>query len=176
MPTLLTHPVVPVALGLALSQRWVSTRLLAAGAVAALLPDADVLAFKFGIAYASAFGHRGATHSVVFAVLLAGLAAALWRPLQARSAVVAAMFIFAAALSHPLLDMLTTGGEGVALWWPLSTERHFADWRPIAVSPFKVQQLWGERGWRVLRSEVLWVWAPSLGLMVCAGAFRGWRR
>ena len=176
MPTLLTHPVVPVALGVALGTRWVSPRLLAAGAVAALLPDADVVAFKFGIAYASAFGHRGATHSVIFAVLLAGLAAALWRPLQARSAAVSALFIFAATLSHPLLDMLTTGGEGVALWWPFSVERHFADWRPISVSPFKLQQLWGERGWRVLRSEALWVWAPALGLMVCAGALRRWRR
>jgi inner membrane protein len=45
MPTLLTHPVVPVALGVALGTRWVSPRLLAAGAVAALLPDADVVAF-----------------------------------------------------------------------------------------------------------------------------------
>jgi inner membrane protein len=176
MPTLLTHPVVPVAIGVVLGQRWVSPRLLAAGVVAALLPDADVLGFKFGIAYASAFGHRGATHSVAFALLLAGLAAALWRPLQARSAMLAALFVFAATLSHPLLDMLTTGGEGVALWWPYSAERHFADWRPIAVSPFKLQQLWGERGWRVLRSEAMCVWAPALGLMVCAGALRRWRR
>jgi inner membrane protein len=28
-----------------------------------MLPDADVLAFKFGVAYGNVFGHRGFTHS-----------------------------------------------------------------------------------------------------------------
>ena len=39
-----------------------------------LLPDADVAGFSFGIPYSSQFGHRGATHSIAFAVAV-GVAA-----------------------------------------------------------------------------------------------------
>jgi len=41
-----------------------------------LVADVDVLAFRFGIPYSDPFGHRGATHSLVFAVL-AGTVTAL---------------------------------------------------------------------------------------------------
>ena len=35
----------------------------------AMLPDADVIAFHFGIPYVHPLGHRGLTHSIVFAAL-----------------------------------------------------------------------------------------------------------
>lgn len=35
-----------------------------------MLPDADVLSFKFGVAYGNVFGHRGFTHSLVFAFVV----------------------------------------------------------------------------------------------------------
>jgi inner membrane protein len=35
-----------------------------------MLPDADVLAFKFGVAYGNMFGHRGFTHSLLFAFVV----------------------------------------------------------------------------------------------------------
>ena len=34
----------------------------------AILPDLDVLAFNFGISYSHPFGHRGITHSILFAL------------------------------------------------------------------------------------------------------------
>jgi inner membrane protein len=37
--------------------------------------------------------------------------------------------------SHPLLDTLTNGGLGIALFWPFDHTRYFAPWRPIPVSP-----------------------------------------
>jgi hypothetical protein len=37
--------------------------------------------------------------------------------------------------SHGLLDTLTDGGLGCALFWPFDTSRYFAPWRPIPVSP-----------------------------------------
>ncbi|MDI8954364.1 metal-dependent hydrolase, partial [Salmonella enterica subsp. enterica serovar Anatum] len=43
---------------------------LFAGVVLAMLPDADVLAFKFGVAYGNVFGHRGFTHSLLFAFVI----------------------------------------------------------------------------------------------------------
>jgi inner membrane protein len=35
-----------------------------------MLPDADVLAFKPGVAYGNIFGHRGFTHSLLFAFVV----------------------------------------------------------------------------------------------------------
>src|SRR5262245_62425304 len=37
--------------------------------------------------------------------------------------------------SHGLLDTLTDGGLGAALFWPFDLTRYFAPWRPIPVSP-----------------------------------------
>jgi inner membrane protein len=51
MPTIFTHAVLPLVFGLALGHKTVSPRLIAAGMVAAVLPDADVVGFAFGIPY-----------------------------------------------------------------------------------------------------------------------------
>jgi inner membrane protein len=37
--------------------------------------------------------------------------------------------------THPLLDTLTDGGLGCALFWPFDLTRYFAPWRPIQVAP-----------------------------------------
>ena len=44
----------------------------------AILPDLDILAFKFGISYSHPFGHRGFTHSILFAVIWSVLLAFLF--------------------------------------------------------------------------------------------------
>jgi inner membrane protein len=168
MPTIFTHAAVPLLLGAALGRRRISHRLLAAGAIAAMLPDADVLGFRLGIAYADAFGHRGAGHSLVLALLIALLAAALHRPLRS-SARSAFLFVGFAAVSHPLLDALTNGGLGVALAWPLSDHRFFFPWQPIEVSPIGMR-FFSLHGWWAIRSELVWVWLPSAML-----AFLMWR-
>ena len=77
MPSIITHAAVPLALWCAADRGRIPPRLLAAGVIAAMLPDADVLAFALHIPYADAFGHRGASHSLLFAGVLAALAAAL---------------------------------------------------------------------------------------------------
>ena len=102
--------------------------------VAACLPDIDVVAFSLGIPYPAPFGHRGASHSLVFAVLCGALVALETRP----SFLPAARFgliVGAVMASHGLLDTLTDGGLGVALLWPFSDARYFAPWRPIPVAP-----------------------------------------
>ena len=94
-----------------------------------MLPDADVIAFALGVPYSHPFGHRGATHSISFALLCGvGLFAIMRRPLPA-------LLGAAVVLTHPLLDSLTDGGLGVALFYPLSAARHFAPWTPIPVAP-----------------------------------------
>ncbi|MEI4946339.1 metal-dependent hydrolase [Aeromonas caviae] len=73
MPTIVTHAAVPICLGLGLGSRIISLRLLLAGVAIAMLPDADVLAFKLGVAYGHVFGHRGFTHSLLSHSLLDSL-------------------------------------------------------------------------------------------------------
>ena len=166
----MTHAAVPLALWCAADRGRIPPWLLAAGVVAAMLPDADVLAFVLHIPYADAFGHRGASHSLLFAGVLAMLAA-LWcvvcqprlAPTKAAptlaSTVQAMAFVFVCAASHPLLDAMTSGGLGVALAWPWSEHRFFAPWRPIRVSPF-APQFFSARGVATLLSELRWVWLP----------------
>ena len=48
----------------------VSTRMLLFRHPVRRLPDADVIGFRFGISYADAFGHRGFSHSLAFALLM----------------------------------------------------------------------------------------------------------
>lgn len=177
MPSIITHAAVPLALWCAADRGRIPPRLLAAGVIAAMLPDADVLAFALRIPYADAFEHRGASHSLLFACVLAALAAVLaffgsGRPRSAglcqprlASTVQAAVFVFICAASHPLLDALTSGGLGVALAWPWSEQRFFAPWRPIRVSPF-APQFFSARGIATLLSELRWVWLPLAGAVV----------
>jgi inner membrane protein len=165
MPTILSHAVVPLALGLGLGDRIISRRLLVAGSIASMLPDLDVLAFRFNVAYADSFGHRGASHSIAFAILLALLAAMCSRRLQSGSRI-AFLFVGVSAASHGLLDMLTNGGHGVALWWPVSANRYFAPWQVIEVSPLSLRRVFGGKGLEVLQSEFLWIWLPALLVFV----------
>jgi inner membrane protein len=160
MPTILSHPAVPLAIGLGLGTRVIPPRLLVAGVLASIVPDFDVVGFGFGIAYADAAGHRGLSHSIAFAALLGALALIGARTLRAPPWV-CFVFVFVAALSHGLLDMLTNGGLGVALWWPLSEERLFFPVQPIQVSPLGIR-VFSSAGLRVFESEALWVLLPGL--------------
>jgi inner membrane protein len=119
-----------------------------------LLPDADVIGFRFGIAYTAPWGHRGATHSLGFA-LLGGAAIGL----AARRAATGALASVVLA-SHGLLDALTDGGLGCALLWPWSDERFFAPWRPLAVAPLGLR-IFSPAGLEILARELV-IFGPLL--------------
>lgn len=172
MPSIISHAVVPLAIGLALGSKVISRPLLVIGIAAAMLPDADVLAFRFGVPYAHQLGHRGITHSLAFALLLAMLAWIFAKQL-ASSRKNAFSFVFFATASHALLDMLTNGGLGVALIWPISDERLFFPLRVIEVSPIGIRRFLSSRGIQVFLSELQWVWIPST---VAAVGIVAWRR
>lgn len=165
MPTILTHPAVPIALGVGLGAGRVSRPLLLTGVVLSILPDIDVLAFKYGIPYAAQFGHRGMTHSL-FAALIVSLIVAWLLRYRGEKFSVAFAFLFAAMASHGILDALTDGGLGIAFFWPFSTERYFFSSHLIAVSPIGLSNFFTNRGLSVLLSELKWVWLPSV--LLCA--------
>lgn len=118
--------------------RWSVPASMTIWSLLSFLPDADVVGFSFGVAYGDPWGHRGATHSLLFAIVaggLAGLAARLLR-LPARRTMVVATAVLA---SHGLLDTLTNGGLGSALLWPFDLTRYFAPWNPIPVAPIGLE-------------------------------------
>lgn len=171
MASLFTHPAVPLAIGVALGTRMISPRLLAVGIVGCLMPDADVIAYALGVPYQSAFAHRGFTHSIFFALACGAMAALFARKLHTRRAV-AFLFVMVATASHGLLDAFTTGGSGIAFFWPFGDQRYFMPLQVILVSPIGISRFFSEWGARVLLSELKWVWLPSIA---CATFFYGLR-
>jgi inner membrane protein len=170
-----THAVFAVGLGTAFCVRVRPLRFWLLGAACAALPDLDVIAFLLGIPYEAPLGHRGASHSLVFAALLAVLFTAAvpraWR--GELSAARMAVFLFLATASHGLLDALTDGGLGVAFFWPLDDSRYFLPWRPLEVSPIGVGAFLGARGAAILANEMAWVWLPTaLFAAACVGLRR----
>ena len=117
------------------------------------LPDADVIGFGFGIGYGDEWGHRGATHSFVFA-LAVGIVSGLLAPLARRPAITTAVLASLVLASHPLLDILTDGGLGCALFWPFDQTRYFAPWRPIPVAPIGFS-FFGSYGLSVALAELV---------------------
>ncbi|MEO8067295.1 MAG: metal-dependent hydrolase [Flavobacteriales bacterium] len=159
MPSAFGHAVAAIALAKASPRVRFGAKTACIGAVSAMVPDIDVLAFKFGVAYDHPFGHRGFTHSLVFAVLWSLLMLLAYRRTERTDWLWLCLFLCVA--SHPLLDMFTNGGLGCALFAPFSNERLFFPWRPIAVSPLGIHSFFGEWGLRVLKSEALWIGLPS---------------
>lgn len=174
MPTVLTHAVAALGLSALFYRREVPKGIWALGAAGAALPDLDVVAFALGIPYAHMLGHRGLSHAPLFAATLAALLVGLFfrRGVRGMGPGILWLYLFVAIASHGVLDAFTDGGLGVAFLAPFSGERFFFPVQPIAVSPIGLRRFLTGRGLEVLRSELLWVWLPSLLL---AGAVTVWR-
>jgi inner membrane protein len=140
-----------------------------------LFPDIDVVGFLRGVPYGAPWGHRGATHSLAFAVagsVLVGLGARWFRRRVLRTMAVAALVL----ASHGLLDTMTDGGLGAALLWPFSLKRFFAPWRPIPVAPIG-PDFFTPDGAMVALTEValfLPLWLFAFRLRVRAAAVAIW--
>ena len=102
---------------------------LVAGAICAVIPDIDAIGRPFGLGDLEFLGgHRGFTHSFLFAGLVglaAGcstLASSRWRGYRLRFGV----FMALATMSHGLLDTITSVGamnDGVQFLSPFSTHQ-----------------------------------------------------
>jgi membrane-bound metal-dependent hydrolase YbcI (DUF457 family) len=66
----------------------------------------------------------------------------------------AAMLACFVLASHPLLDALTDGGLGCALFWPFDSTRYFAPWSPIPVAPIGARYF-SPRGLSVALTEMV---------------------
>jgi inner membrane protein len=168
MPTIFSHPAVP--LGLAPWFRRLPPSLVAIGAIMSFLPDADVAMFGFGVPYEHPLGHRGITHSISFALIFSAFTAFAYVRLkkQRLSFWLAFTFLFLSLVSHGILDAMTTGGKGVGFFIPFSNERYFLPFTPIRVSPIGAEHF-GRSAGAVLASEARWLWLP-FGLLATVGS------
>jgi inner membrane protein len=173
MPTIISHPAVLLALRPVFKLR---TSIYVIGAICSVLPDFDVIGFRFGIRYSDILGHRGLTHSLLFAVVLCAILSFLLtskhtEEVKNRSRIFG--FLFLCMASHGFLDALTDGGLGVAFFSPFSNTRYFFPWRPIQVSPIGVGHFLSGPATEVLRSEFIFVWLPCVFLFVAGTLLRG---
>jgi len=93
-----------------------------------MVPDVDVIGFRFGVHYGDFWGHRGFTHSLLFAFVLTSIVAiaAVFRqdvPVVSRWPLT--VYLFIASASHGVLDAMTDGGLGVAFFSPFDNRRYF---------------------------------------------------
>jgi inner membrane protein len=170
MASVFSHGVAALGIGACFYQREIPKRVWAIGAVCAAIPDADVIGFGFGVHYGDFWGHRGFTHSLAFAALLAAAVVFVGfrRARPNLNRLTLWWYFFLATASHGLLDAMTDGGLGVAFFAPFNNHRYFLPWRPIRVSPIGISRFFTHRGVVVIQSELLWIWLPSAVLIAVA--------
>ena len=128
MPTIISHTVVALSAGKAFAPKDVPGQFWLLAMICSVLPDADVIAFSFGIPYGHFFGHRGFFHSIFFALLLSiFIVAVFFHDVELFSSrwIFYFVFFFFLSASHGILDALTNGGLGIALLSPFDTMRYF---------------------------------------------------
>src|SRR5277367_756530 len=175
MASVFSHAVAALGIGACFYRPEIPKRVWVVGAICSVIPDADVIGFHFGVRYGDFWGHRGFTHSLLFAAILASVVALLLfqRGLPGMSRLTLWLYFFLATASHGLLDAMTDGGLGVAFFAPFDNHRYFLPWRPIRVSPIGIGQFFTHRGFAVLQSELLWIWLPAALLIGVALLLRG---
>jgi inner membrane protein len=164
MASSFSHAVVALSIGSCFYQPRVAKKVWAAGMLCSVLPDVDVIGFRFGIRYSDFWGHRGFTHSLLFAALLAALVAMIL--VRTGETGIGGFslfaFLFLATASHGVLDAMTDGGLGVAFLAPFDQHRYFFPWRPIRVSPISIPRFLSPGGYSILKNELAWIWLPAI--------------
>jgi len=156
MASIFGHAIVGFTLSKVLSKKNLKLLLLLAIA-STILPDIDVLAFSFRIPYEAPFGHRGFTHSIVFAMLWATLLMSIFGKANKKTWWIV---IFLSTISHGLLDAMTSGGKGVGFFIPFNNSRFFFPFREIVVSPIGIEKFFSKWGIKVLLSELKFLFLP----------------
>jgi inner membrane protein len=171
VPSAISHPAVPLAITVAAGAAAVPPRLCLAAVVASVLPDVDAFGYWAGVPYESPFGHRGFTHSLLFAACVA-LACTFIAPRLGAPRLVVFAVVFFSGASHGVLDAMTTGGHGIAFFSPFTNERYHLPWEVIQISPISITRFFSARGAAVMRSELRWIWIPASIVAVAGVAIR----
>ena len=173
MPSIITHSLVGALVstmytGAVPKRFWVLSVLLP------VLPDVDVIGLFFGFSSEDLFGHRGITHSVLFACIVGILAVTMFfrkSGLTRKATLLLTAYFFLLTASHGFLDAFNDSRVGVAFWAPFENGRYLFPFNPIVPSSvlltdsssFGISLIVGKI-YILMRSEILWVWVPLLAL------------
>ncbi|MGC1204299.1 MAG: metal-dependent hydrolase [Flavobacteriaceae bacterium] len=108
-------------------------------------------------------GHRGFTHSILFALLWALV---LMFAFGKKHRLTWFLVIFLSTLSHGVLDAMTSGGRGVGFLIPFNNIRFFFPFREIKVSPIGIDKFFSSWGFRVILSEIKYIIIPCILILV----------
>jgi inner membrane protein len=174
MASLIGHAFISIALGKSFSRHKRTWKIILIAILCAIIPDIDVIGFQFGISYGSFWGHRGFSHSFVFALLFSLLVTGIFykKLFLSKKGIILILFFFICGASHSILDALTNGGHGVAFFSPFNNDRYFFPFTPIKVSPIGVMRFFSERGVKVIRNEIIWIGLPGFIYMIIAFLIR----
>lgn len=173
MPTIISHSVVAVASAKAFGPEEVPKRFWLLSIFCSVIPDADVLAFSFGLPYGHFFGHRGFFHSPFFGLLLSVFLVSVFfrsEKIFSRRWWFYLIYFSLLSASHGILDAFTNGGLGIALLSPFDETRYFFPWRPILVSPIGIMGFLSKWGLMTLKSELFWIWLPLIIVLIASYA------
>jgi inner membrane protein len=127
MASAFSHAIIALTMGQAYKNHLINWRVLLLGVVCSIVPDVDVMGFRYGIQYGDMWGHRGFTHSFLFAALLSAGLTVGWYGRKPRAAMAGLfLYLFLCTVSHGVLDAMTDGGLGVAFFSPFDTSRNFS--------------------------------------------------
>lgn len=113
---LITQTVLGAAVGEATLGKKAGNKAILWGAIGGLIPDLDVLVTPFFSAVDGLTIHRGFSHSIIFAFILAPPLGWLIHKIYKKNSSISKFewmkLIFLAAFTHPILDYFTTYGTG----------------------------------------------------------------
>lgn len=165
MPTIFSHAITAIPISLGFAEKINKRKLIILSIIFSILPDLDGIGFQFGIKYNSLFGHRGFSHSLFF-ILIASIVFIFLTSseikLKSKKALLLFLNFFTIGALHIMLDSMTNGGLGVALFSPFSNQRFFLPWRPIEVSAILPQYFFQLDGLAVIKFELLYLVLPSI--------------
>ncbi len=160
------HGIAAYGLGKLFPKSVMTRKVYTLGLLSSILPDLDVIAFKFGVSWDSMWSHRGFTHSIFVAIFWTIILLIFFhRKDKFSSKSKLSIYYFLATVSHGILDAMTNGGNGIAFFAPFSAERYFLPWEVIQVSPIGIKNFFSKWGVEVLKSEFIYIVLPSLGLV-----------
>ena len=174
MPTIFAHGAIGFAAARTFSKTPHNDWLAMASVFLAFLPDVDGLFFRL-IPYRYLLGHRGLTHSLLFAGVAGLVTASIfvqkgWNGGHTFAGL--AVFFSLVTASHGFFDAMTTGGLGVAFFAPFDNTRYFFPVRPIPVSPMSLAGLMSDRGRRVITTELGLFWTFAGAVVLWRGRTR----
>ena len=175
MPSWVAHAIAGIAVAAPFQTPDETRRFGITAALCTIVPDLDAIGRPFGYEDIELLGgHRGFTHSIVFAVLLG--AAVAWGVFHGERSEGMRLRLWICftlvTLTHGLLDGLTTKG-GIMYFSPFTDARYSFAWKPLDSSRYaRPTNVLGTIG-NLVRGEMTYVILPSMLFIAAVRRLRG---